>query len=174
MSFELTTGIQVLERTPQALRALLAGLSTDWTDATEGPGTWSPRIVVAHLVDAERYNWVPRARVVLEHGSSRPFPAFDRAAAAESPDDASLDALLDTFVRLRGESIATLRSWELADADLDRGGHHPELGPVKLGQLLATWVAHDLSHLAQVTRVMAKRYRDAVGPWRTFLPIMDR
>jgi hypothetical protein len=174
MSFDLKNGIQVLERTPSVLRTLLAGLSPDWTDATEGPGTWSPRIIVAHLVDAERYNWVPRARVVLEHGPSRPFPVFDRTAAEETPDDASLDALLDTFVRLREEGVAAVRSWDLADADLARGGHHPELGPVKLGQLLATWVAHDLSHVAQVSRVMAKQYRDAVGPWRTFLPIMDR
>jgi hypothetical protein len=174
MEFDLTTATQVLERTPHALRALLAGLSPAWTDATEGPETWSPRMVVVHLIHAERDNWIPRARVVLEHGASRPFPPFDRSAPLAELADAPLAALLDELVRLRAESLATLASWGLGDAELARVGHHPEFGEVTLRQLLATWTAHDLAHLGQVSRVMAKQYRDAVGPWRAFLPIMDR
>jgi hypothetical protein len=174
MEFDLTTARQALERTPQALRALLAGLSPAWTDATEGPETWSPRMIVVHLIHAERDNWIPRARVVLEHGSSRPFPAFDRSVPLEEFAGVPLSALLDEFVRLRAESLATLASWELGDAELSQAGHHPELGAVMLKQLLATWTAHDLAHLGQVARVMARQYRDAVGPWRVFLPIMDR
>lgn len=171
MSFELSSAVRVLERTPRALQALLAGLDPEWTDATEGPDTWSPRMIVAHLIESERENWIPRARMVLEHGASRPFPAFERTP----PDgDATIESLLAELVRLRGENLATLVSWRLGDAELDRGGTHPEFGPVTLRQLLATWVAHDLAHLAQVSRVMAKRYRDAVGPWRAYLPILDR
>lgn len=174
MEFDLTTATQALERTPRALRALLGGLSPAWTDATEGPETWSPRMVIVHLIHAERDNWIPRARVVLEHGSSRPFPPFDRSVPLEELAGVEMPALLDELVRVRGESLATLASWGLGDADLDRAGHHPELGAVTLRQLLATWTAHDLAHLGQVSRVMAKQYRDAVGPWRVFLPIMDR
>ena len=174
MEFDLTAATQSLERTPQALRALLAGLSPAWTDATEGPETWSPRMVIVHLIHAERGNWIPRARVVLEHGSSHPFPAFDRSVPLEEFEGVEMPALLDEFVRLRAESLATLASWELCDADLARAGTHPEFGPVMLRQLLATWVAHDLAHVGQVARVMARQYRDAVGPWRPLLPIMDR
>jgi len=174
MELDLTTATQALERTPEALRALLAGLSPAWTDATEGPETWSPRMVVAHLIHAERDNWIPRARVILEHGASRPFPPFDQSAPLEELAGAPLAALLDELVRLRAESLATLASWGLGDADLARTGDHPQFGAVTLRQLLATWTAHDLAHLGQVSRVMAKQYRDAVGPWRVFLPIMDR
>lgn len=171
--FDLAGAAQLLERTPQALRALLAGLSPAWVDATEGPGTWSPRMVVAHLIHAERANWIPRARVILEHGATRPIPAFDRSVPAELAD-APLEALLDGFVALRAESLGTLADWRLGEPELARAGAHPELGAVTLRQLLAAWVAHDLGHLAQVARVMAKQHRDAVGPWRTFLSIMDR
>ena len=174
MEFDLTTATQALARTPRALQALLAGLSPAWTDATEGPETWSPRMVIVHLIHAERGNWIPRARVVLEHGSSRPFPAFDRSVPLAELEGVEMPALLDEFVRLRAESLATLASWRLGDADLARAGNHPEFGAVTLKQLLATWTAHDLAHLGQVARVMAKQYRDAVGPWRVFLPIMDR
>lgn len=131
-------------------------------------------MVVVHLIHAERDNWIPRARVVLEHGASRPFPLFDRSVPLEEFAGVPLPALLDEFVRLRAESLATLASWRLADAELARAGHHPEFGEVMLRQLLATWTAHDLAHIGQVARVMARQYRDAVGPWRVFLPIMDR
>ena len=174
MDFELTAGIAVLERTPAALRALLAGLPAVWTDATEGPGTWSPYVVVGHLVHGERTDWVPRARLILARGPERRFAPFDRFAQLRESEGKSLAALLDEFARLRAESLATLAGWRLTDADLALTGEHPEFGAVTLRQLLATWVAHDLSHVAQTARVMATQYRGAVGPWRAYLPIMDR
>lgn len=174
MDFDLTTGTQLLERTPHALRALLAGLSPAWTDATEGPDTWSPRTVVVHLIHTERDNWLPRARVFVQADAARELPPFDQSAPLVEFTDATLPALLDELVRLRGESLAALAAWRLGDAELAAVANHPRLGTVALRQLLAAWVAHDLAHLAQVSRVMAKQYRDAVGPWRTFLSILDR
>lgn len=174
MDFDLTTGVAVLERTPHALRALLAGLPAAWTDATEGAGTWSPAAVVGHLVHGERVNWIPRARLILAQGAERRFTPFDRIPPRGDGAPPSLDAELDAFARLRAESLATLAGWRLTDGELALTGEHPEFGPVTLRQLLATWVAHDLAHLAQVSRVMAKQYRDAVGPWRAYLSILDR
>lgn len=172
MDFDLATGTAVLARTPQTLRAMLGGLPADWADATEGPGTWSPRMIVGHLAHGERELWIPRARRILEQGAARRFASFDRLPphAIEPP----LDRLLDDLARLRADSLATLAGWGLTEAQLPLEGEHPEFGPVTLRQLLATWVAHDLVHLAQAARVMARQYRDAVGPWRGFLPIMDR
>jgi hypothetical protein len=174
MEFDLDTGRELLERTPQALRALLAGLSPAWTDADEGPDTWSPRAVVVHLIHAERDNWLPRARVFVEHGNAHPFPPFDQSSPLEAFAGVPLDALLDDFVRLRAESLAALDAWKLGDGELAAVATHPRFGEVRLRQLLSAWVTHDLAHLAQVSRVMAKQYRDAVGPWRVFLPILDR
>lgn len=172
MDFDLATGAAVLARTPQTLRAMLTGLPAAWTDATEGPQTWSPRMIVGHLVHGERENWIPRARLVLEQGAQRRFAPFDRLPphVHEPP----LDALLDDLARLRADNLATLAAWGLTEAQLALAGEHPEFGAVTLRQLLATWVAHDLAHLAQASRVMARQYREAVGPWRAFLPIMDR
>lgn len=129
-------------------------------------------MVMEHLAGEERANWIPRARSILRDGG--PLPPVDRAAPGTRGDPRALAMLLDEFAALRGESLATLASWTLTPADLDRQGEHPEFGRVTLGQLLATWVAHDLSHLAQIARVMAKQHRGAVGPWRAYLPIMDR
>jgi hypothetical protein len=172
--FDLAEGVALLERTPRALAALLRGLSAGWTGATEGPGSWSPAAVVAHLIHAERADWIPRARIILEHGAGRAFTPFDREGGAAMLATRSVDELLADFARLRAESLATLAAWRVDDAALARVGRHPELGEVTFGQLLATWVTHDLSHLAQVARVMAKRQRDAVGPWRAYLSILDR
>lgn len=174
MDFDLTEGLSVLERTPRTLRAMLAGLPAAWTDATEGPGTWSPYVVVGHLIHGERTDWIPRARLILDHGRARPFTPFDRFAQLRESEGRSLGELLDELARLRAENVATLAGWRLTEAQLALEGEHPELGVVTLRQLLSTWVAHDLSHVAQIARVMAKRYRDAVGPWRAYLPIMDR
>ena len=174
MDFDLTAGVAVLERTPRTLRAMLAGLPAAWTDATEGPDTWSAFDVVGHLIHGERTDWIPRARMILEQGRSRPFDQFDRFAQFRDSAGKSLAELLDEFARLRAESLATLRSWKLTDAQLSLEGEHPTFGAVTLRQLLATWTAHDVSHLAQIARVMAKQYRAAVGPWRAYLPIMDR
>jgi hypothetical protein len=174
MDFDMTAGIAVLERTPHTLRAMLAGLPSSWTDATEGPETWSPYIIVGHLIHGERTDWIPRAQIILAQGPERRFTPYDRFAQFHESRGKSLADLLDEFARLRTESLATLAGWRLTDPQLDLQGEHPEFGPVTLRQLLATWVAHDLGHVAQTARVMAKQYRDAVGPWRAYLPVMDR
>ena len=172
MEFDLALAIPMLERTPATLRVLLGGLQSEWTTATEGPDTWSAYDVVGHLIHGERTDWIPRARIILEQGANRRFEPFDRFAQLRESTGKSLDELLDEFERLRAESLATLRGWRLTDAQLSLEGEHPTFGAVTLRQLLSTWTAHDLSHLAQIARVMTKQYRDAVGPWRAFLPIM--
>jgi len=174
MDFDLSTGVAVLERTPVTLRAMLDGLPADWTDATEGPDTWSPYVVVGHLIHGERTDWIPRARIILAQGPQRRFTPYDRFAQFHESQGKSLAELLDEFAQLRAGNLATLAGWQLTGAQLALEGEHPELGPVTLGQLLATWVAHDLGHIAQTARVMAKQYRDAIGPWRAYLSIMDR
>jgi hypothetical protein len=166
MDFDLAQGVAVLERTPGTLRALLAGLPPAWTDATEGPDTWSPYVVVGHLIRGRR-----RRRHV-------PTPAFAGVTATLSRgregQGTPLPGLVDEFARLRAENLATLDGWALTEHDLALEGEHPEFGPVTLRQLLATWVAHDLAHLGQISRVMAKQYQEAVGPWRRYLRVMER
>ena len=174
MQPDLAHIIPVLERTPATLRAMLGGLSSAWTDPNEGPGSWSPRDVVGHLIHGERTDWIPRARIILAQGKNRRFAPFDREAMLRDDAGASLEGLLDEFARLRLENLAILQAWHLVPAQLSLTGEHPEFGSVTLAQLLATWVTHDLSHIAQVARVMARQQRDAVGPWRAYLPILDR
>ena len=174
MDFDLNVGVAILERTPETLRAMLDGLPPSWTDATEGPETWSPYVIVGHLIHGERTDWIARARIILAQGSERRFTPYDRFAQFRESEGRSLTDLLDEFARLRGENLATLAGWGLTDAQLELTGEHPEFGSVTLRQLLATWVAHDLGHIAQTARVMAKQYRDAIGPWRAYLPIVDR
>ena len=174
MDFDLPTGIAVLERTPHAFRALLAGLPSAWTDATEGPETWSPFDIVGHLIHGERTDWIPRAQLILDQGPQRRFTPYDRFAQFRESEGRSLADLLDEFAQLRARNLATLAGWRLTEAQLALEGEHPAFGPVTLRQLLATWVAHDLGHVAQTARVMAKQYREAVGPWRAYLPVMDR
>ena len=174
MEFNLAQALPILERTPATLRTLLADLPSEWTDGNEGPETWSPFDVVGHLIHGERTDWIPRARIILEEGRSRPFEPFDRFAQFRDSAGKSLDQLLDEFAQLRAESLRTLKGWRLTEEQLVLQGEHPIFGAVTLRQLLSTWTAHDLSHIAQISRVMTKQYRDAVGPWRAFLPIMDR
>lgn len=174
MDFDLATGTAILERTPHTLRAMLAGLPSAWTDATEGPQTWSPYVIIGHLIHGERTDWIPRARIILAQGPDRRFTPFDRFAQLRESRERSLAELLDELAQLRAASLATLAGWQLTEAQLALEGEHPEFGPVTLRQLLATWVAHDLAHIAQAARVMARQYRDAVGPWRAYLRIMDR
>lgn len=174
MNFDLASGIAVLERTPPTMRAMLSGLSSAWTDATEGPDTWSPYIIVGHMVHAEHADWIPRARIILDQGADRRFAPFDRLAQFRESEGKSLPTLLDEFDEARAQSLATLQGWRLTDAQLELQGEHPAFGAVSLRQLLATWVGHDLGHIAQTARVMAKQYQDAVGPWRAYLPVMDR
>jgi hypothetical protein len=172
--YDPAVAIPVLERTPGVLRALLDGLPDQWISAREGPGSWSPYDVVGHLIHGERTDWIPRAEHILRIGEAEPFPPFDRVAMFRDSAGRPLRELLDIFARLRGESVARLRALALTPADLARRGLHPELGPVTLGQHLATWLAHDLSHIRQIVRVMGRQYSDAVGPWTAYLPMLRR
>lgn len=174
MTFHLEDAIELLTRTPDTFGALLAGLPDAWTSADEGPDTFSPYEVVGHLVHGERADWMVRARIILAHGADRNFTPFDRLAQRRESEGKSLATLLDEFAELRAQNLTLLRSWNLTERELNLEGMHPTFGPVTLRQLLATWVAHDLSHLAQTARVMAKRHRSDVGPWRAYLPILDR
>ena len=174
MEFDLTVSLEVLEHTPHTLGALLAGLSPEWTDASEDAETWSPYVIVGHLIHGERTDWIPRAQIILAQGAQRRFTPYDRFAQFRESQGRSLAALLEEFARLRAQNVTTLAGWRLTDAQLALEGEHPDFGPVTLRQLLSTWVAHDLGHVAQVARVMARQYRDAVGPWRAYLPVMDR
>jgi DinB superfamily len=174
VEFELSHAIAVLERTPRTLRAMLDGLSPAWTDATEGGESWSPYVIVGHLIHGERTDWIARARIILDQGANRRFTPYDRFAQFRESQGYTLDELLDEFARLREENLVVLSAWNLTDEQLSLTGEHPEFGTVTLRQLLSTWVAHDLGHVAQVARVMAKQYRDAVGPWTAYLPILTR
>lgn len=172
--FDLELGIAVLERTPGVFRALLGGLGDEWTATDEGADTFTPFDNVGHLIHGERSDWIERARVILAQGANRTFVPYDRFAQQRESQGKTLDQLLDEFAALRAANIATLRGWRLTEREFALEGIHPAFGPVTLRQLLATWVAHDLGHIAQTARVMAKRHRAAVGPWRAYLPVMDR
>jgi len=174
MTIRLDEALAVLERTPESLRALLGGLGEEWLEADEGPETWSPRQVLGHLIFGEETDWVPRARILLEHDEARPFEPFDRFAHLERSRGVAVAELLDDFARLRRDNLATVRAWNLTEEQLALRGRHPELGAVTLSQLLAAWVAHDLGHVTQIARVMAKRYATEVGPWSAYLSIVGR
>ncbi len=162
---EVREALEVLERAPAQLDPWLRDLPDHWLDATEGPDTYSPRDVVAHLADGEHVDWMPRIRIILADGEARTFTPFDREGFRRRYAGWTIGALLDEFAARRAENLTALRALGIGAADLARTGMHPRLGRVTLGQLLATWVTHDLSHVAQIARVMAKRYRVAVGPW---------
>ena len=172
MDFELEEGISILERTPAVISTLLDDLPEGWTRVDEGPDTWNPRQVVAHLINGERTDWIPRARIILKQGKYRRFDPFDRFAELNTPRP--LKDLLEEFDQVRSENIATLRGWNLKDQDLELTGEHPEFGSVTMRQLLATWVVHDLSHIAQITRTMARAYTKAVGPWTAYFRVLQR
>ncbi|MEA2604242.1 MAG: hypothetical protein QOF89_5234 [Acidobacteriota bacterium] len=172
MSFDLADALAILGRTPTVLETLLRGTSASWHASNEGPETWSASDVVGHLIHGEETDWIPRARIILEHGEDRSFVPFDRFAQSTRFAGWSLDRLLDRFSELRQDNLETVRSWRLTDAQLALLGRHPELGTVNLQQLLATWVVHDLNHLAQIARVLAKQYKDEVGVWQAYLSIL--
>ena len=167
----LGDAVAILERTPATLTALLAGLPETWVRATEGEGTWSPYDVIGHLIHGERTDWIPRAQHIMA-GDSQPFEPFDRMAQFTDSQGKSLSELLVTFAELRQENLVTLLEMKVTNEDLDRRGLHPELGGVTLGQLVATWVVHDLDHLGQIARTMAKGYSEATGPWSAYLSIL--
>ena len=173
MKFSLDDALPILRCTPTLLRTWLLELPDSWTRATEGPDTWSPFDIVGHLIHGERTDWIVRTEILLAHGESRPFTPFDRFAQFEASRGKTLNELLDTFAELRTANLIRLESLGLTAEDLERRGRHPELGPCTLGELLATWVAHDLSHIAQIARVMGRQYTEAVGPWRAYLPMLD-
>jgi len=172
--FQLNEAIAVLSKTPGVLRQWLGGLGDEWVRVTEGPETWSPFDNLGHLIHGERTDWIPRVKIMLEHGAEVPFEPFDRFAQFEASEGLSLDGLLGEFERLRAGRLSELEAMNLTEADLDREGTHPELGPVTMRHLLAAWVVHDLGHIAQIARVMAKRYKDEIGPWPQYLPIVTR
>ena len=171
MTHQLSDTIALLARTPAALDALLRDLPESWTHRNEGEGTWTPFDVIGHLIHGERTDWMPRTRQILDSGDARAFEPFDREGRAGEVQ--SLAGLLDTFARLRAENLDALRTLALTEADLQRRGLHPALGSVTLSQLLATWAAHDLSHLHQIARVMAHQYRELAGPWTAYLGVMQ-
>jgi hypothetical protein len=168
----LAEATAVLTRTPTILNTLLRGLPSVWVHSNEGKDSWNAFDIVGHLIVGERTDWMPRVRIVLENGEARPFDPFDRFAQLESQDK-PMEQLLDDFARLRTENLAALRALNLQPGDLTRRGRHPALGVVTLSELLATWVVHDLTHMHQLSRVMAHQYRDAVGPWSAYLGVLQ-
>jgi len=172
MPQNLNDTIALLARTPPALNALLRDLPDAWALRNEGQSTWTARDVVAHLAELERSDWMPRLRRILEFGESQPFDPIDREAFVRASEGKVLSQLLDEFAELRVQNLETLRALNLQPADLDRRGLHPSLGPVTLSNLLATWAAHDLTHLHQLSRILASQYRELVGPWNRYLGVL--
>lgn len=172
MQHNLQDTIALLSRTPAALDALLRGLPETWTLRNEGKKTWSAFDIVGHLIHAERTDWMPRAKMILQFGESKAFEPFDRWAQERESHGKPLTQLLEEFARLRAENLNELRALNLQPEDLGRRGQHPALGAVTLSQLLATWAAHDLTHLHQISRVMARQYSEAVGPWGAYLGVL--
>ena len=172
MALDLQQTVALLSRTPSALNALLRDLPQTWTLSNEGGKTWSPFDIVGHLIHGERTDWMARARIILQHGENRAFDPFDRLAQERESQGKSLGELLDEFARLRAENLDALRAMNLQPEDFERRGRHPALGPVTLAQLLATWAVHDMTHLHQLSRVMAYQYREVVGPWSAYLGVL--
>jgi DinB superfamily len=173
MEHNLPQTMLLLARTPATLNALLRDLPETWTLQNEGGNTWNAFDVVGHMIHCERTDWLPRARTVLQFGESQTFEPFDRWGHVRESQGKSLDQLLDEFARLRSENLDELRALNLQQQDLERRGRHPALGVVTLSELLATWAVHDLTHLHQISRVMAHQYRDAVGPWSEYLGVLQ-
>jgi hypothetical protein len=170
--FNLAEAAALLTRTPATLNAMLRGLPNTWVHCNEGKDSWSPFDIVGHLIVGERTDWMPRLRIILENGEARPFDPFDRFAQLRETQGKSLEQLLDEFAQLRSESLAALRQLNLHPEDFARRGKHPALGTVTLSELLATWAVHDLTHMHQLSRVMAYQYREAVGPWSAYLGVL--
>lgn len=172
MNFNLDEATAVLSRTPSVLKAMLNGLPESWLNGNEGPETWNPYDVIGHLVHCERADWIMRAKVILEHGEARPFDPLDRFAQFEESKGKTPGELLDEFAALRERNLVTLREMKIGAAELEKTGQHPALGRVKLKELLSTWVAHDLDHIGQIARTMAKQYAIEVGPWQAYVSII--
>ena len=164
--------IQILERTPQTLHSLLYSVNEEWTQKNEGGETWSPYDVIGHLIHCDEYNWIPRIEIVISDSAVRKFEPLDRFAQLEKSKGKNLNQLLDEFIRIRFACMAKLRALNLTDEQLSKTAIHPELGSVTLSQLISTWLVHDLDHISQIARVMAKQYKDEVGPWIQYMRIL--
>ncbi|GAB4495367.1 MAG: hypothetical protein OHK0019_24220 [Saprospiraceae bacterium] len=174
MKYAISDAVAVLERTPAVLDCLLRGLPDAWTSSNEGPETWSAYDVVGHLIHGEKTDWIPRARLILSDVPDKQFESFDRFAQFQNSAGKTIPQLLGEFASIRSENLNTLTSWDLQEADLEKTGIHPVFGAVTLRQLLATWVAHDCTHIVQIARVMAKQYKEEVGPWVAFLGVLNQ
>lgn len=174
MEFDLDKSIEIISRTPGVLETLLDGLHNDWTQSNEGENTWSPFDVVGHLIQGEKTDWIPRMEIILSDSENKTFAPFDRFAQFEQSKGKTLTQLLEEFRKLRTANIEILKSKNLTASDLKRTAMHPALGEATLEQLLATWVVHDLGHISQITRVMSKQYKQETGPWRKYLPVLER
>ncbi len=172
MKFAVNQGLEILEQTPTTLQSMLGHLSDDWIFSNEGGDSWSPYDIVGHLIHGEKTDWMPRLELILSESADKTFEAFDRFAQFENSKGKTLAQLLDEFKTLRQQNLDHLTQLDLSESQLNQKGIHPELGPVTASELLACWVTHDLSHLAQISRVMAKQYRTEVGPWTAYLPIL--
>ncbi len=172
MPFDLDTSVDLLRKTPAALHSLLDGLAEPLARANEGAETFSPFDVVGHLIDGEETDWMTRAQIILSDAGDKSLTPYDRFRHRERNVNRTLASLLDEFARLRGENLAELTGWRLTPEQLELTGMHPTFGPVTLRELLAAWVVHDLGHIAQIARVMAKQYREDVGPWTPFMPVL--
>ena len=173
MDFDLKNSLEILERTPMVLAEMLQNLPTPWTTENEGPETWSPFDIVGHFIHGEKTDWIPRMEIILSDRSDKTFEPFDRFAQFRDSKNKSLQTLLEEFKALRRRNIEYLRSIQLTEQDLYKEGRHPELGKVTLKELLASWVVHDLNHIAQISRVMAHQYKDEVGPWKAYMGILN-
>lgn len=172
MTFDLNKSISVLENTPILLKNMLSELSKDWTHENEGPETWSPFDVVGHLVHGERTDWITRSFIIMNDSDQKTFQPYDRFAQFEESKGKTLEELLREFQVLRNQNLEQLKGFGLTESDYNREGIHPSLGPVTLANLLSAWVVHDLGHIAQISRVMAKQYKDEVGPWAQYMTIL--
>ena len=171
MNFEISKSIEILSRTPKVLKTLLSGLSEEWVSNNEGEGTWSPYDVIGHLIHGEKTDWIPRAKIILSDSTDKTFEPFDRFAQFNQ-EAKSIEELLNEFSVLRAQNLEELKSMEIEDTQLLEKGIHPELGEARLKELLSTWTIHDLGHIAQIARVMAKQYQSEVGPWIAYLGIL--
>ncbi|KAA3625776.1 MAG: DinB family protein [Flavobacterium sp.] len=172
MNFKIEQAIALLERTPNVLKTLLSGLPDDWTHKNEGGNSWSPFDVVGHLVHGERTDWIPRTFIIMNDSDQKTFQPYDRFAQFEESKGKSIEDLLEEFESLRRSNLEQLKGFELTESDLQRSGIHPSLGPVSLQNLLSAWVVHDQGHIAQISRVLAKQYKDKVGPWTKYMTIL--
>lgn len=174
MHFDMNEAIEVLERTPKTLEYFLSGLSGGWLRCNEGEGTWNAIEVVDHLIEGEKNNWIPRLEFILQEGFNKPFPPFDRFSHLKDESQMSIEEKLQEFKAIRMQNISKLKSLIEPDLHLELEGSHPEFGSVKISELLSTWVVHDLTHIAQIVRVMAERYREDVGPWKEYLGVLKK